>query len=68
MPVVPANEARRSRDEKRLRSLGVARPQIVGDAGMPAEVEGTSGLSRVDSEATAEGFEGRTVLLSLSTD
>ena len=63
-PVVPVDEARRIRDEARLRSLGVARPRIVGDAGIPVEVEGTSGLWRMDPEATAEGFEGRTALLS----
>jgi uncharacterized protein len=63
-PVVPADEARRIRDEKRLRSLGVARPQFVGDAGTPAEIEGTSGSWRVDPDATAEGFAGRTALLS----
>lgn len=62
--VVPADTARKVRDEKRLRSLGVARPKVVGDAGIPAEVEGTSGLWRVDPEATARGFEGRTALLS----
>jgi uncharacterized protein YcaQ len=62
--VVPADEARRVRDANRLRSLGVARPQIVGGAGTPAEIEGTTGLWRVDPEATAEGFEGRTALLS----
>jgi uncharacterized protein len=61
---VPAEEARRLRDEKRLRSLGVARPQMVGDAGEPVDIEGTSGLWRVDPDATAEGFEGRTALLS----
>jgi uncharacterized protein YcaQ len=64
LPVVPADEARTLRDAKRLRSLGVARPQMVGDAGIPAEIEGTSGPWRVDPEATAEGFEGRTALLS----
>jgi uncharacterized protein YcaQ len=64
MPVVSADKARRMRDERRLRSLGVARPKMVGDAGMPAEVGGTSGPWRVDPEATAEGFEGRTALLS----
>jgi uncharacterized protein YcaQ len=64
IPVVPADKARRIRDEKRLRSLGVARPKVVGDAGVPAEIEGTSGTWRVDPEATAEGFEGRTALLS----
>jgi uncharacterized protein YcaQ len=62
--VVPADEARKIRNEKRLRSLGVARPQIVGDAGEPAEIEGTSGQWRVDSDATAQGFKGRTALLS----
>ena len=64
MVVVPAEEARRLRDEKRLRSLGVARPQMVGDAGEPVEIQGTSGPWRVDPAATAEGFEGRTALLS----
>ncbi|MGH9119633.1 MAG: DNA glycosylase AlkZ-like family protein [Acidimicrobiales bacterium] len=64
VPVVPADEARTIRDEKRLRSLGVTRPRIVGDAGTPVEVEGTSGLWRVDPEASADGFEGRTALLS----
>ena len=63
-PVVPADEARPIRDEKRLRSLGVARPQIVGDAGVPVEIEGTAGPWRVDPEATADGFEGRTAVLS----
>jgi uncharacterized protein len=62
--VVPADEARAARDQRRLRSLGVARPQIVGDAGTPAEIEGTPGLWRVDPEASADGFEGRTALLS----
>jgi uncharacterized protein len=56
--------ARKLRDEKRLQSLGVARPRIVGEAGTPVGVEGTSGLWRVDPAATAEDFEGRTALLS----
>ena len=47
-----------------MRSLGVARPQVVGDAGTPVEIEGTTGEWRVDPEATADGFEGRTALLS----
>ncbi|HSS36929.1 MAG TPA: crosslink repair DNA glycosylase YcaQ family protein [Patescibacteria group bacterium] len=63
-PVVPAEEARRIRAERRLRSLGIARPKVVEEAGLPAEVEGTSGPWRVDPEATAEGFTGRTALLS----
>ena len=45
------------------RSLGVA-PRGRGEAGNPAEVEGTAGGWRVDPEATADGFEGRTALLS----
>ena len=64
VPVIEAAEARRIRDERWLRSLGVARPQAVGDAGIPVEIEGTPGLWRVDPEATAGGFEGRTALLS----
>ena len=62
--VVTADEARSIRDEKWLRSLGVGRPQFVGDAGVPVEVEGTSGLWRLDPNATAKDFEGRTALLS----
>jgi uncharacterized protein YcaQ len=62
--VVPADEARRIRCEQRLRALGVARPKVVGDAGEPVEIEGTAGEWRVHPGATAEGFEGRTALLS----
>lgn len=58
------DEARRIRDEKRVRSLGIARPKFVGEAGIVAEIDGTSGPWRVDPDATAEGFEGRTALLS----
>lgn len=61
---VPVGEARTIRDEKWLRSLGIARPQVVGDAGTPAEIEGTTGLWRIDPEATADDFQGRTALLS----
>ncbi len=64
LAAVPAEEAQRLRAERWLRSLGIARPKAVGDAGVPAEVEGVPGLWRVDPEATAEGFEGRTALLS----
>jgi uncharacterized protein YcaQ len=62
--VVPADGARSIRAEKRLRSLGIARPRIVGEAGTPAEVEGTTGEWRLDPDATAKDFEGRTALLS----
>jgi uncharacterized protein YcaQ len=67
---VPAAEAHRRRSERWLRALGVARPQYVGDAGEPAEVDGTTGEWRVDPGAFAavtgagDGFAGRTALLS----
>jgi uncharacterized protein len=62
--VVPVEEAHRIRDDRRLRALGIARPATVGEAGDPAEIEDTSGPWRVDPEASAENFEGRTALLS----
>jgi uncharacterized protein len=72
-PVVPAEEAVRIRDEKRLRSLGIARgrgpecpvePADVGDAGEAAIIEGVSGEWRVDPEQLDQPFTGRTALLS----
>jgi uncharacterized protein YcaQ len=72
-PVIPAAEAHRARNERRLRSLGIARgkttavpvePWEVGDAGEPAVVEGVPGTWRVDPEALGGSFEGRTALLS----
>ena len=72
--VVPsAEEAERVKNERRLRSLGIARakapkmpvePVYVGDAGEPAVVEGTKGEWRVDPAALGKEFEGRTALLS----
>ncbi len=64
VPAMPAPEAVAIRDSHRLRSLGVARPRVVGDAGVPAEIEGTKGLWRVDPDASADDFQGRTALLS----
>jgi uncharacterized protein YcaQ len=61
---VPLDEARRTREERWLRALGVARPKFVGDAGTPVEIEGTKGEWRLDPAATAEGFKGRTAILS----
>jgi uncharacterized protein YcaQ len=72
---IPApEEAQRLRNERRLASLGIARaksakmplePVDVGDAGEPAVVEGVAGAWRVDpGYLAAEGFEGRTALLS----
>jgi len=72
-PVVPAEEARRRRDERRLRALGIARarrprtpnePDDVGDAGEPAVVDGVRGTWRVDPTWLDTRFEGRTALLS----
>jgi uncharacterized protein len=72
--VVPSvDEGRRLRNERRLRSLGIARvkstpmpiePVDVGEAGEPAIVEGVAGEWRVDPEALDQDFEGRTALLS----
>ena len=71
--VVPLAEARAIMAERRLRALGIARPEVVGVlgerrfehvAGKPAEVEGTEGEWRVDPEQIGRPFEGRTALLS----
>jgi uncharacterized protein YcaQ len=72
-PVPDADEAARSRDERRLRALGIARakttkvpvePADVGDAGEPAVVEGVKGAWRVDPAYLGQPFTGRTALLS----
>lgn len=72
-PFPPADEARRIRDERRLRALGIARPTgteqpvepvAVGEAGEPAVVEGVRGEWRVDPELLGGPFEGRAALLS----
>jgi uncharacterized protein len=70
---VPLDEARRIRDQARLRGLGLARPKgtvlpgepiHVGEAGEPAVVEGTDGEWRVDPDQLGLPFDGRTALLS----
>ena len=70
---VPAQEARRRRDERRLRALGIARekgakvpvePVDVRATGEPATVDGVPGTWRVDPSALDQPFEGRTALLS----
>jgi uncharacterized protein YcaQ len=72
-PAVPAEEAHRRRNARRLRALGIARerapvmpnePVDVGEAGEPAVVEGVDGAWRVDPEALERPFTGRTALLS----
>jgi uncharacterized protein YcaQ len=70
---VPIDEARRRRDVRRLRALGIARgrataapiePNDVGEAGEPAVVEGVAGQWRVDPELLDQPFRGRAALLS----
>jgi uncharacterized protein YcaQ len=72
-PVVPVDEARRIRDARRLRALGIAREKTtaapverwdVGEAGESAVVEGVAGTWRVDPDALARPLTGRTALLS----
>ena len=71
--VLPAAEAQRRREARRLRALGVVRehpveppgePISVGDAGIPVTVDGVDGTWRVDPEALDQPFAGRTALLS----
>jgi len=71
--VPSVEEATRTRNERRLRSLGIARrkaratpiePIDVGEAGEPAVVEDVKGEWRVDPAAFGDAFEGRTALLS----
>jgi uncharacterized protein YcaQ len=78
-PIVPAAEAERERNRRRLRALGIARvtgpvqsfePSVVGAAGQPAVVEGVRGEWQVDPAyldgpaGLAEPFEARAALLS----
>ena len=62
--VVSAVDARQIVAERRMQSLGIARPKIVGEAGEPVEVEDTPGEWRLDPTVTADDFEGRTAVLS----
>jgi uncharacterized protein YcaQ len=71
--VPSVEEAERRKNERRLASLGIARPKArampmepvhVGEAGEPAVVEGVKGEWRVDPGALGEDFEGRAALLS----
>ncbi|KHL19034.1 hypothetical protein CLV56_3594 [Mumia flava] len=72
-PIPAEEEAARSRNERRLRSLGIARtkstkvpvePYDVGEAGEAAVVEGVKGEWRVDPVYLGRSFEGRAALLS----
>jgi uncharacterized protein YcaQ len=73
LEAVPLAEARRILAARRLRALGIARPEVIGAGGEryledvegePAEVEGTAGGWVVDPTALGDEFEGRTALLS----
>ncbi|GAA1938152.1 DNA glycosylase AlkZ-like family protein [Kitasatospora viridis] len=63
-----AAEAHRLRQERTLRSLGIARGPAVGEAGRPVRVAGTRGVWRADPEQLDQlaerPFAGRTALLS----
>jgi uncharacterized protein YcaQ len=72
-PVPSVEQARRRLDERRLSSLGIARPSAtklpvepidVGEAGEPAVVEGVRGEWRVDPALLGQPFAGRAALLS----
>ncbi|WP_100498502.1 DNA glycosylase AlkZ-like family protein [Geodermatophilus chilensis] len=72
-PVVPLEEARRIRQGRRLRALGIARAghpgppnemEPVSEAGEEAVVEGVPGTWRVDPALLGQPFAGRTALLS----
>jgi hypothetical protein len=75
-PPVPYDEAMRTRNERRLRALGIARaratetpnePNHVGEVGEPAVVEGVRGSWRVDPEQLerlGQPFQGRAAVLS----
>ncbi|WNV88204.1 DNA glycosylase AlkZ-like family protein [Umezawaea sp. Da 62-37] len=72
-PALPRDEAKRVRDERRLRALGIARakaaalpvePADVGEAGEEAVVEGVKGTWRVDPALLSQPFSGRAALLS----
>ena len=62
--VVPLHEARRIRNGRRLRSLGIVRAESAGGVGEPATVDGVQGSWRVNPAAMGQPFTGRTALLS----
>jgi uncharacterized protein len=72
-PVVPAEQAERERNGRRLRALGIGRPRgpecpvepaVVGEAGEPAVVEGIWGEWRVEPSLLDEPFHARAAVLS----
>jgi uncharacterized protein YcaQ len=72
-PTVPIEEAFRRRNERRLPSLGIARPDgpecpvepmDVVDVGEPAVIDGVKGEWRVDPAQLGRPFTGRAAILS----
>ena len=72
-PIVPAQEAERRRNERRLAALGIARsraperpvePLDVQNVGEEAVIDGVKGAWRVDPTLIGQPFEGRAALLS----
>lgn len=70
---VPLADALRIRNERRLHSLGIARPKAaktptepndVGQVGEPAVIEGVKGRWRVDPSHLDQSFSARTAVLS----
>jgi uncharacterized protein YcaQ len=61
---IPLEDANRIRAERRLQSLGIARPAVVGGVGVPVEVEGVEGKWVADPKLLRRSFEGRTAALS----
>lgn len=64
VPTVPAAEAARILARQRLRSLGIARPKVVGPIGAAAEIDGVRGQWIVDPDLLERPFAGRVALLS----
>jgi uncharacterized protein YcaQ len=71
--VVPSTEAMRIRNERRLRSLGIARakgpvsptePNGVEEVGEPAVIDGVKGQWRVDPTYLDGAFRGRVAVIS----
>ncbi|MDQ2959250.1 MAG: winged helix DNA-binding domain-containing protein [Actinomycetota bacterium] len=71
--VIPTAQAHRIRNERRLRSLGIARakgpvspgePNGVEQLGEPAVIDGVKGEWRVDPSYLGGTFSGRTAILS----
>lgn len=62
--VIAAADAQRIREQRFLRSLGITRDRLAGDAGVAAEIDGVKGVWRVDPDLVDLPFTGRVALLS----